>query len=418
MRDPDLVQRAERAAFALERAWGHWRAMHGLGTDPLPPVSSYVGYSLEEPWGQPRVVFGVGADEAERLAALLAGHDCVGPVHAEVSARPDWRLAAPSTPPTGQGRAFDGAVNVPAQAPRPAAEPFIEQDAGYGSPNAAGANAAGAEAGAFEAGIREAGTVGAGDVGLQDADAADSAQMADRTGLTATDGTAASHGKASPAGSADSLAQAIPAPPADAAPAGEPGAHSLRQPSHESRPEAVEASSGQDWSGQHGEPAGAVQSADAEQPDAIPFRPPGKPAQPAESAGYAGSGGDDPAPTQGPGYGGPRYQGVPPQYQPGPGRPDGREELGARRADAEADRPAGTGAPGAGRPGAEPSGAEPSCAEPSGAGQTGASRADVRRSRGSQPGGGQSVAGQSRQASRPGRPASAAGRESGKRPRS
>jgi hypothetical protein len=94
MRDPDLVQRAERAAIALERAWGHWRIMHGLGADPLPPVSSYVGYSLEEPWGQPRVVFGVGAEEAEKLAALLDGHDCVGPVHAEVTGRPDWRRLA------------------------------------------------------------------------------------------------------------------------------------------------------------------------------------------------------------------------------------------------------------------------------------------------------------------------------------
>ena len=48
-------------------------------------MSSYVGYSMEEPWGQPRVVFGVAADEAERLAALLDGHDCYGPVHAEVA---------------------------------------------------------------------------------------------------------------------------------------------------------------------------------------------------------------------------------------------------------------------------------------------------------------------------------------------
>jgi hypothetical protein len=94
MRDPDLVRRAERAAAALERAWGHWRTMHGLGTAPVPPVSSYVGYSLVEPWGQPRVIFGLQADEAERLAALLDGHDCVGPVHAEVTARPEWRHPA------------------------------------------------------------------------------------------------------------------------------------------------------------------------------------------------------------------------------------------------------------------------------------------------------------------------------------
>jgi len=94
MRDPDLVRRAERAAIALERAWGHWRSVHGLGADPVPQVSSYVGYSLADPWGQPRVVFGVGAEEAERLAALLEGHDCVGPVHAEMTGRTDWRMAA------------------------------------------------------------------------------------------------------------------------------------------------------------------------------------------------------------------------------------------------------------------------------------------------------------------------------------
>jgi hypothetical protein len=77
-RDPDLVLRAQRAAAALERAWCRWRLAHGLGADPLPPVSSYVGYSLEEPWGQPRVVFGVDAQEAEQLAALLEGNDLAG----------------------------------------------------------------------------------------------------------------------------------------------------------------------------------------------------------------------------------------------------------------------------------------------------------------------------------------------------
>jgi len=89
MRDLDLVQRAERAAAALEDAWIHWRVRHGLGTGPLSPVSSYVGYSLTEPWGQPRVVFGVDADEAERLAAIVAGHDCVEAVYAEVASRPE-----------------------------------------------------------------------------------------------------------------------------------------------------------------------------------------------------------------------------------------------------------------------------------------------------------------------------------------
>ncbi len=123
MRDPDLVQRAERAATALERAWIHWRTMHGLGSDPLPPVSSYVGYSLEEPWGQPRVVFGVGAEEAERLAALLDGHDCVGPIHAEVTGRPEWRHG-PGSGPGLPDRAFGEQLRIPAQAPQPLADMF------------------------------------------------------------------------------------------------------------------------------------------------------------------------------------------------------------------------------------------------------------------------------------------------------
>ncbi len=71
MPDPRLVSRAQRAATMLERAWDRWRSAQGLAAEPLPPVSSYVGYSIEEPWGRPRVVFGVDAEDAERLAALL-----------------------------------------------------------------------------------------------------------------------------------------------------------------------------------------------------------------------------------------------------------------------------------------------------------------------------------------------------------
>jgi hypothetical protein len=91
MRDPDLIGRAQRAAMELERAWDRWRTMHGLGREPMPAVSSYVGYSLEEPWGQPRVVFGIEAREAEQLAALLDRHDCAGPVYAGLSAMPGAR---------------------------------------------------------------------------------------------------------------------------------------------------------------------------------------------------------------------------------------------------------------------------------------------------------------------------------------
>jgi hypothetical protein len=122
MRDPDLMQRADRAAIALEQAWERWRAMHGLGAEPLPPVSSYVGYSLEEPWGQPRVVFGLRADEAELLTSLLEGHDCVGSVYSELSARSDWRLPV-SGPVSMPGRGYGGRpFGVPAQAPPPAAD--------------------------------------------------------------------------------------------------------------------------------------------------------------------------------------------------------------------------------------------------------------------------------------------------------
>jgi len=118
MRDPNLIVRAQQAAAELERAWDRWRSLHGLGIDPPPPVSSYVGYSLEEPWGQPRVVFGIDAREAEQLAALLDRHDCNGPVYASVAS-----LAATRTAETTEARAPEadrhqgaGRVRVPTQA--------------------------------------------------------------------------------------------------------------------------------------------------------------------------------------------------------------------------------------------------------------------------------------------------------------
>jgi hypothetical protein len=98
MRDPDLVQRAEQAARALEQAWMRWRGRHGLGSGPLPPVSSYVGYSVEEPWGQPRVVLGVEAAEAERLAAILDGHDLARPGQPEPAELPEHRHLAELDP--------------------------------------------------------------------------------------------------------------------------------------------------------------------------------------------------------------------------------------------------------------------------------------------------------------------------------
>jgi hypothetical protein len=121
VRDPELMVRAQRAATELERAWDRWRTMHGLGTEPMPPVTSYVGYSLEEPWGQPRVVFGIAAAEAEHLAALLDRHDCAGPVYAAMTssgARTELDAAI---------RAVDadrrrGRIHVPSQAKSAVAE--------------------------------------------------------------------------------------------------------------------------------------------------------------------------------------------------------------------------------------------------------------------------------------------------------
>src|SRR5215475_7430181 len=126
MRDPELVFKAQLAASALERAWQHWRVIHGLLADPMPTVSSYVGYSLEEPWGQPRVVFGLAAVDAEQLAALLERHDCIGPAHAMAAAQP------------GRGEILAGAggiagrpLPVPPQAPSLHAEPPISGDGVY-----------------------------------------------------------------------------------------------------------------------------------------------------------------------------------------------------------------------------------------------------------------------------------------------
>jgi hypothetical protein len=121
VRDPELMVRAQRAATELERAWDRWRTMHGLDTEPLPPVTSYVGYSLEEPWGQPRVVFGIAAAEAEHLAALLDRHDCNGPVYAAMTssgARTELDTAIRAV----DGDRRRGRVHVPTQAKAAVAE--------------------------------------------------------------------------------------------------------------------------------------------------------------------------------------------------------------------------------------------------------------------------------------------------------
>jgi hypothetical protein len=111
MPDPRLVSRAQRAATMLERAWERWRATQGLEAQPMPPVSSYVGYSIEEPWGRPRVVFGVNAEDAERLAALLQESAGYGPEDlprpADSGYRPPVRGAFAADRPALPDRGYD-----------------------------------------------------------------------------------------------------------------------------------------------------------------------------------------------------------------------------------------------------------------------------------------------------------------------
>jgi len=123
MRDPELVFKAQLAASALERAWQHWRVIHGQEADPMPAISSYVGYSLEEPWGQPRVVFGLAAADAEQLAALLERHDCIGPSHAMTAAKPGSNEMLADA-----GGIAGRPLPVPPQAPSLHAEPKISGD--------------------------------------------------------------------------------------------------------------------------------------------------------------------------------------------------------------------------------------------------------------------------------------------------
>ena len=121
MRDPDLVMRAQRAAAALERAWDRYRTPHGLGSDPMPAISSYVGYSLEEPWGEPRVVFGIAAGEAEQLAVLLDRHDSAGSAPAGPAGGDAEPAVAPEAALAGADQTGGhGHLHVPAQ-PQPAA---------------------------------------------------------------------------------------------------------------------------------------------------------------------------------------------------------------------------------------------------------------------------------------------------------
>ena len=359
MRDPDLVQRAERAAFALERAWDRWRTMHGYGSDPLPPVSSYVGYSLEEPWGQPRVVFGVDAEEAELLAALLDGHDCVGPVHAELTASSEWRRAAANGMGTAPWPPADQ-LSIPAQAPQPGSEmlptasqtdvdggpaesatstlpgPDVRAPGGTdGAASGAAATDVGAEAKASDGVQSDSGPL---DRGPSDSDPSDSGPS--DGGLPGGGSSEGGPSGGGPSGGGPSRRGPSGGGPSrrgpsggglDPAPAADANGTNGRPQSTASRPKPRKlpaASPANGHSGDTGAPAVGPQAAppapgqlpSPPQPGTQALRPLPTPlgASPQAEPPAPMTSSDDLLPDQGRGHLGPRYQGYPPQYQDGP----------------------------------------------------------------------------------------------------
>lgn len=290
MRDPDLMQRADRAAIVLEQAWERWRALHGLGAEPLPPVSSYVGYSLEEPWGQPRVVFGLRADEAELLASLLEGHDCVGSVYSEAGARLDWRLPV-SGPLSMPGRGYGAPLSVPAQAPPLGSDPLSDPADGF--------------------------AIGS----LADEDAPPGDEPDDESGrsLPIRGGGAGSSARSRSA---------------RAARPGRPGRRTAESVADDA-PEITDREEA-GWPAGDGEPPPVDLDADAEaDAPGVAESPPLAPlpdmselqqrsddevsAEPdPHDAGTPNATGGGTGKSRGPGYRGPRYQGVPPRYEAGP----------------------------------------------------------------------------------------------------
>ena len=413
MRDPDLVKRAERAATALERAWIHWRTMHGLGSDPLPPVSSYVGYSLEEPWGQPRVVFGVGAEEAERLAAMLDGHDCVGPIHAEMTGRPEWRPGPgiagrpideprtfgeprsldqprafgeprafrepqpsdqpraygeprafgeprpsdqprafgeprPSDQPRafgeprayGEPRAFGEQLRIPAQAPQPLAD-MLPPGSYANGPAVNGVPSGNViEPGPVDRGVPNDGVTSDGaaveSAAVESADAAaHSSSPADAPPADARPGDAVladvvpADGTSAESTPDDGRAQDNAGPPEHSALAGEAGEADELAPEVAFDSDANDVYLAQPVAQKQPEPDGTEQLSEAGPLEIVAFeeRPEqfvGSAEEPAPlPASPVVTSASDLMPNQGPGYRGPRYQGSPPQYQPGPSRQPG-----------------------------------------------------------------------------------------------
>jgi hypothetical protein len=363
MRDPDLVQRAERAAFALERAWDRWRTMHGYGSDPLPPVSSYVGYSLEEPWGQPRVVFGVDAEEAELLAALLDGHDCVGPVHAELTASSEWRRAAANGMGTAPWPPADQ-LSIPAQAPQPGSEmlPTASQTDVDGGPAESatstlpgpdvrapgGTDGAASGATATDVGAEAKASDGVpSDSGPLDRGPSDSGPSGHGSSDGGLPGGGSSEGGPSgggPSGGGPSRRGPSGGGPSrrgpsggglDPAPAADANGTNGRPQSTASRPKprklpaaSPNRTAANGHSGGTGAPAVGPQAAppapgqlpSPPQPGTQALRPLPTPlgASPQAEPPAPMTSSDDLLPDQGRGHLGPRYQGYPPQYQDGP----------------------------------------------------------------------------------------------------
>lgn len=362
MRDPELMQRADRAAITLEQAWERWRGLHGLGTEPLPPVSSYVGYSLEEPWGQPRVVFGLRADEAELLASLLEGHECAGAVLATGA---DAVLDDDGVQP-----AYTAQISVPAQARPPAADaddPVTQQPAEPAG-SAESAEPAGSAEPADEPDVPRPGSgpvpdgVTLGDAGPSVTLTPDSTRAAGtsraksttaRTTRTRTRRTtkatpATTKGAAGAEAAEDSAAAAKPAPAAkDAAAASKPAAAKARTaassktagakttgrtPGNRTAKAAPAEPAEEDGPTPPPEPVAAAEPAAGLAPEPAPALLTPEPAEPgtveASQDGAAPEAAAEPLPRrsvkatpQGPGYRGPRYQGFPPRYEPSPGDP-------------------------------------------------------------------------------------------------
>lgn len=333
MRDPDLVYRAERAATALERAWGRWRAMHGLGADPPPPVSSYVGYSVEEPWGQPRVIFGMEAAEAEKLADVLDGHDCFGPVHAELTGRSGWRRPPSADLPLPRNWSFDGLPPVPAQSPQPVSVLLEHTDrpAYPGGPGAGQTQSDAADRTAATQHPGERDAVKRAADGQADAETGQTAASgSSERGEAATTTAKRPRSGRPPAESASSGPSDAVAQPDDTGtaraerpPQGKAAIAAPEQSGPAEQSGSAEQPGPAEQSGPAEQPVLAEQSGPAEQPDVADLKQPDQQAQrqsqepaapaPAKPAGSRRTG----PRSGGPGYRGPRYQGSPPRYQQG-----------------------------------------------------------------------------------------------------